>query len=128
MTVTQEIYRKCVKYTKGDRHRGARAEYGRKILTTLATQLSWSHFIEILPLETDKARLYYAHEAATRHLGTKELRRQISRKSYERREIANVQIKETSKIPFNIFKDPLLAAGTGGLNFWLILFLIQLLA
>ena len=29
--------------------------------------------IEILPLETEKARLFYANEAATRHLGKMEL-------------------------------------------------------
>ena len=77
-------------------------------MSPLATQLSWSHFIEILSLETEKARLFYANEAATRHLGKMELRNQISRKAYERREIANAQIKETSKVPFNVFKDPYL--------------------
>jgi len=79
-----------------------------KIVSTLATHLSWSHFIEILPLETEKARLYYANDAITRKLGIRELRNQISRKSYERKEIANTQLKETSKIPFNVFKDPYL--------------------
>jgi predicted nuclease of restriction endonuclease-like (RecB) superfamily len=79
-----------------------------KIVSPLATHLSWSHFIEILPLETDKARLYYANEAVTRNLGIRELRNQISRKAYERREIANSQFKETSKVPFNVFKDPYL--------------------
>ena len=58
-----------------------------KIVSPLATHLSWSHFIEILPLETEKARLFYANEAVTRQLGKRELRNQISRKAYERREI-----------------------------------------
>jgi predicted nuclease of restriction endonuclease-like (RecB) superfamily len=79
-----------------------------KIVAELAPQLSWSHFIELLSLETDEARHYYANEAVKSHLGTKELRRQISRKAYERREIANAQLKESSKIPFNTFKDPYL--------------------
>jgi len=87
---------------------GERAEYERKIVTTLSSQLSWSHFIEILPLETEKARLYYAKDAITRNLGIRELRNQISRKSYERKKIANTQLKETSKVPFNVFKDPYL--------------------
>jgi predicted nuclease of restriction endonuclease-like (RecB) superfamily len=78
------------------------------IVSPLATQLSWSHFIEILPIETEKARLFYAHEAVTRHLGKKELRNQISRKVYERREIANLQISGNSTVPFNVFKDPYL--------------------
>jgi predicted nuclease of restriction endonuclease-like (RecB) superfamily len=79
-----------------------------RIVAPLASQLSWSRFIEILPLETEKARLFYAHEAATRHLGKRELREQISRKAYERKEIANAQLKEKSKVPFNVFKDPYL--------------------
>ena len=79
-----------------------------KIVSTLSTQLSWSHFIELLPLETDKARLYYANDAATRHLGIRDLRRQISRKAYERREIANTLLSEKSIVPFNVFKDPYL--------------------
>jgi len=46
-----------------------------QIVTELASQLSWSHFIEILPLKSNEARLYYANDSAERHLGTKELRR-----------------------------------------------------
>jgi len=79
-----------------------------RIVSTLSTHLSWSHFIEILPLETEKARLYYANDAITRNLGIRELRKQISRKAYERHEIANSQFTESSKIPFNVFKDPYL--------------------
>ncbi|WP_461257432.1 DUF1016 N-terminal domain-containing protein, partial [Treponema sp. R80B11-R83G3] len=78
------------------------------IVSTLSTQLSWSHFIEILPLETEKARLYYANDAITRNLGIRELRNQISRKAYERREIANSQLSKESIVPFNVFKDPYL--------------------
>jgi predicted nuclease of restriction endonuclease-like (RecB) superfamily len=70
--------------------------------------LSWSHFVELLPLKSNEAKLYYAKEVAARHLGTKELRRQILRKAYERREIASSQLDEQSKIPFNVFKDPYL--------------------
>lgn len=77
-------------------------------VSPLATQLSWSHFIEILPIESHEARLFYAHEAAIRHLGKRELRHQISRKTYERREIANSQLSGDSAVPFNVFKDPYL--------------------
>ncbi len=77
-----------------------------EIIATLSQQLSWSHFIEILPLKTDEARLYYARDAAMRRLGIRELRRQISRKAFERQEIANSALTEQSLIPFNVFKDP----------------------
>jgi predicted nuclease of restriction endonuclease-like (RecB) superfamily len=78
------------------------------IVAKLSQQLSWSHFIEILPLKTEEARLYYANEVAVRHLGVQELRRQIKRKAYERREIANSELGKSSAIPFNVFKDPYL--------------------
>jgi predicted nuclease of restriction endonuclease-like (RecB) superfamily len=79
-----------------------------EIVTTLSSQLSWSHFIELLPLKTDEARQYYADEAAKRHFGVVELRHQISRKAYERREIANTELAEQPTIPINVFKDPYL--------------------
>jgi len=79
-----------------------------EILSPLATKLSWSHFIELMPIKTEEARLYYAQDAAQRNYGTKELRQQIFRKAYERREIANSEISESSTVPFNVFKDPYL--------------------
>jgi predicted nuclease of restriction endonuclease-like (RecB) superfamily len=77
-----------------------------EIVATLSPQLSWSHIIELLPLKSDEARLYYAQDVSNRRFGVRELRRQISRKAYERREIANLALTEQSEIPFNTFKDP----------------------
>lgn len=79
-----------------------------EILATLSPKLSWSHIVELLPLKTHEARLYYAKDAAERNYGVRELRRQISRKAYERREIANAELSEQSTVPFNVFKDPYL--------------------
>ena len=79
-----------------------------EIVSTLSTQLSWSHFCELIRLKTEEARTYYANDAASRRLGVHELRRQISRKAYERQEIANAALTEQSSIPFNVFKDPYL--------------------
>ena len=79
-----------------------------EILPPLAAKLNWSHFIELLTLKTDEARLYYANDAATRNYGAKELRRQISRKAFERREISNTGLSPESAVPFNVFKDPYL--------------------
>jgi len=79
-----------------------------EILTTLSSKLSWSHFTELLRLKSDEARLYYANLSAEKGLGIRGLRHQISRKAYERREIANTQLTEASRVPFNVFKDPYL--------------------
>jgi len=78
------------------------------IVTTLSSQLTWSHFIDILPVKTEEGRLYYANDVAQRNLSVQELRRQISRKAYERREIANTRIQNNSTVPFNVFRDPYL--------------------
>jgi len=79
-----------------------------QIVVTLSQQLSWSHYIALLPLKSDEAFLFYAKDAAARDLGVRGLRKQISRKAYERREIANAQLTEVSVVPFNMFKDPYL--------------------
>ncbi len=78
------------------------------MIELLAKQLSWSHFIVLLPLKSDEAFSFYAHESVTRRLSVRELRKQISRKAYERREIANSRLTEESTVPFNTFKDPYL--------------------
>ena len=79
-----------------------------QIVVPLAQQLSWSHFIALLPLKTDEAFMFYANDAVARRLGKRDLRKQISRKAFERREIANSQLTEVSAVPLNVFKDPYL--------------------
>lgn len=79
-----------------------------EIVVPLAQQLSWSHFTALLPIKSDEAFMFYAKDAVARHLGKRELRHQISRKAYERREIANAQLTEVSTVPLNMFKDPYL--------------------
>lgn len=79
-----------------------------EILTPLASKLSWTHFCELIRVKTVEARMFYAEDASARNYGAKELRRQISRKAYERREIGNAQLSEHSIVPFNVFKDPCL--------------------
>ena len=80
----------------------------KQILPPLAAKLTWSHIIELLPLKTDEAREFYANDVLKRNYGAKELRHQIARKAYERREIANTALSKKSTVPFNIFKDPYL--------------------
>ena len=44
-----------------------------EIVSPLATQLSWSHFTEILPLKSHDAKLFYLNEAARGYVGTRGL-------------------------------------------------------
>jgi predicted nuclease of restriction endonuclease-like (RecB) superfamily len=75
-------------------------------VVTLAQQLSWSHFVELLPLKTIEAKLFYAQNASNNLFGIRELRRQITLKAFERTNIADAQIIVPTSIPFNTFKDP----------------------
>ena len=79
-----------------------------EILPTLSAKLSWSHFLELLPLKSAEAQLYYAEESAKKGFSVQDLRRQIKRKGFERQEIANTELSHESTIPLNVFKDPYL--------------------
>jgi predicted nuclease of restriction endonuclease-like (RecB) superfamily len=77
-----------------------------EIVVPLARQLSWSHFVEFLPLKKEDARLFYAQQSIAENWGIRQLREQIGSKAYERAGIANTQLKTGSLLPFNTFKDP----------------------
>jgi predicted nuclease of restriction endonuclease-like (RecB) superfamily len=77
-----------------------------KIVVTLSRQLSWSHFIELIPLKNEIARLYYAEKIAEEAWSVRETRNQIERKAFERQEIAALQIPEEFSEIQNTFKDP----------------------
>lgn len=74
-------------------------------VVTLSRQLSWSHFIVLLPLNDD-ARNFYADLASNNALGVRELRGQITAKVYERTENVSLKLQNTSTIEPGIFKDP----------------------
>ncbi|MCL1787424.1 MAG: PDDEXK nuclease domain-containing protein [Defluviitaleaceae bacterium] len=77
-----------------------------EIVSPAATQLSWAHFVEILPLKTHDAKIYYLSEAARGLVSRDKMRDMINRKAYERKEIADAQISMHSVIPPGTFKDP----------------------
>lgn len=86
-----------------------------EIVATLSRQLSWSHFVNLLPLKTEPARQFYASQAATNAWSVRELRHQIERKAFERTELAALQstapiqiepFADQSTTPAQVFKDP----------------------
>lgn len=76
------------------------------IVVTLSRQLSWSHFLVLIPLKTEEAKLFYAEIATTKALGVRELRKKISNKTFERTAIANLQNTSANPAIYNTFKDP----------------------
>ena len=79
-----------------------------EIVVTLSRQLSWSHFLVLLPLKTEKERMFYGKLAAENNFGVRELRKRISKKVFERTQNADIQIHESKAIEKGILKDPYL--------------------
>ncbi|KIA95642.1 MULTISPECIES: YhcG family protein [unclassified Flavobacterium] len=80
----------------------------KQIVATLSQQLSWSHFIELLPLKKTEAKLFYAHQVIDQLMSIRDLRKQIAAKTFERTAIANTQtVQIESNLP-STFKDPYL--------------------
>jgi len=46
-----------------------------QIVVPLARQLSWSHFLALIPLKANEAKMFYAELSATQIIGVRELRK-----------------------------------------------------
>jgi len=77
-------------------------------VVTLSRHLSWSHFITLIPLKTKEEREFYAKLIIENQLSVRNLRKQISKKVFERVENADLQIQNSSKIEKGFLKDPYL--------------------
>lgn len=76
------------------------------IVSPLATQLSWSHFTELFSVKTKEARMFYVLKTKEEQWSKRELRNQIERKAFERKEIANTQLENNRPDLLHTFKDP----------------------
>lgn len=76
-----------------------------EIVSTLSTQLSWSHFVTLIPLETSEKRYFYANKIISESWNIRELREQIKNRAFERTIIANTQLPQTNSDSYNLFKD-----------------------
>jgi hypothetical protein len=77
-----------------------------QIVVTLSRQSSWSHYITLIPIKNTETRDFYAQKAAEEQWSVRETRRQIERKAFERKEIAQIQLSESSTEMQTTFKDP----------------------
>jgi predicted nuclease of restriction endonuclease-like (RecB) superfamily len=80
----------------------------KEIVVTLSRQLSWSHFLAILPIKNPEAKLFYAHQVSSHLMSVRDLRKQIATKTFERTAIANAQTVQIENSLPNTFKDPYL--------------------
>jgi predicted nuclease of restriction endonuclease-like (RecB) superfamily len=80
----------------------------KQIVVTLSRQLTWSHFLVILPLKSMEAKLFYADQVENQLMSVRDLRKQIAIKTYERSTIANIQSINSANNLQDTFKDPYL--------------------
>lgn len=76
------------------------------IVAPLVRQLSWSHFLVLIPLKSHESRLFYTQKAIESKWSKRELSRQIECKAFERNEIASLQVSASLADIQNNFKDP----------------------
>lgn len=76
------------------------------IVVTLSRQLSWSHFLVLLPIKQAEAKQYYANLSSVEYWSVRDLRKQIASKAFERNEIANTQLSTFKPELLNTFNDP----------------------
>ena len=95
-----------------------------QIVVTMSRQLSWSHFVEVLPLKESLQREFYITLAASERWGRDRLRKEIDGMLFERTAIANkpdeLIKKELSTLrddnvmsPDLVFKSPYFLEFTG---------------
>ena len=91
-------------------------EYGKS--QPIADQLSWSHYIELLPLKDNSKINYYINQIISLNLSRNELRSKIKNKEYERldEETKNkLKNKEELKVP-DLVKNPIQIRNTSDYN------------
>ncbi|MEO0733035.1 MAG: PDDEXK nuclease domain-containing protein [Bacteroidota bacterium] len=77
-----------------------------QIVATLSQQLTWSHFVILIPIKDPEKRHFYTQQIATHGWSVRQTRHHISRKVYERHRIGEAQQPLAGEIPVPIFKDP----------------------
>jgi predicted nuclease of restriction endonuclease-like (RecB) superfamily len=89
-----------------------------QIVVTLSTQLSWSHFVEILPIKAPLAREFYAEMCRVERWSVRTLRQKIGGMLYERTALSKntaeviktelENLRDGQMTPDMVFRDPYL--------------------
>ena len=84
--------------------------FSNEKVSTLSTQLSWSHYSELLSIKADDKLSYYLNLSIIQNIGVRELREKIKSKEYERLpdETKNKIIKEEKLEVKDLVPDPIL--------------------
>lgn len=87
-----------------------------EIVSTLSTQLSWSHFMELFPIKEPLARDFYAEMCRIEHWDVRTLRQKVGSMLYQRTALAKrpqsiiaaeiSQMRDGKLTPDIVFRDP----------------------
>lgn len=90
----------------------------QEIVSTLSTQLSWSHFIELLPIKDPLARDFYAEMCRIEHWDVRTLRQKIGGMLFQRTALSRkpesvisaeiAKLRDGQMSPDTVFRDPYL--------------------
>ncbi len=85
------------------------------IAKSLISQLSWTHYIQLLPIKNENERNYYINQIILNNLSVRELRKEIKNKSFDRLSYAdknNIKlIDNNNNYPISLkdmIKDPII--------------------
>jgi len=78
-------------------------------VSTLSTQLSWSHYTELLPIKDKEKLLYYLTISINQNINVRDLRAKIKSKEYERlSEDTKLKLSKNSKLEVqDLVKNPI---------------------
>lgn len=65
-------------------------------VSTLSTQLTWSHYTELLSIKDENKLIYYLNVSVSENLSVRELREKIKNKEYDRLD-ENTKLKLINK-------------------------------
>jgi len=84
--------------------------FNNEKVSTLSTQLTWSHYTELLPIKDKAKRIYYFNLCIKHHIGVRKLREKIKSKEYERLpdDTKNKLIKKEQRKVDDLIKDPII--------------------
>ncbi len=83
-------------------------------VSTVLTQLSWSHYVYLLPIKNINERNYYINQVILNNLSVRDLKREIKNKSFDRLSYANkehIEIISDTNTTLSIedmIKDPII--------------------
>ena len=92
--------------------------FSNEIVSTMWTQLTWSHYREVLPLENINKITYYLNICEEQNLSVRELRQRIKSNEYERLDeetMKKLKAKEELKVP-DLVKNPIQIRNTYDYN------------